>query len=293
MLIAIASGKGGTGKTTIAVNLAIVAARAGIDITYIDCDVEAPNGHLFLDPDISATTIVTVPEPIVDETLCSACGECGKICQFRAIVMIKDTMLTFPELCHGCGGCSLVCPEGAISESERRVGMVKTGISLHGATPQGHVKVIQGILDVSEAMPTPVVRKIRDTIPGSGLRIIDAPPGASCPVVESVRNVDFVLLVAEPTPFGLNDLMIAVEAFSKMDLALGVVINRAGLGDGRVRKFCDDESLEILSEIPDDRRVAEIYSRGGIIVDENRDYHAMIHTLLKKLMERRNRVKIS
>lgn len=293
MLLAIASGKGGTGKTTVAVNLAIVAARAGIDVTYVDCDVEAPNGHLFLDPDVSTSEVVTVPVPIVNESLCSSCGECGSICRFKAIVMIKDTVLTFPELCHGCGGCTLVCPEGAITESERRVGKVETGISLHGASAdgKGRVKVVQGILDVSEAMPTPVIRKIRGMMPGSGLRVIDAPPGASCPVVESVRDVDYVLLVAEPTPFGLNDLAIAVEAFRELGLEMGIVINRVGLGDGRVKDFCENESLEILTEIPDDRRVAEVYSRGGIIVDEIPDYHEIIHALLMRLMEKQKTIR--
>ena len=200
------AGKGGTGKTTVAVNLAVVAAGEGIDVTYVDCDVEAPNGHLFLDPEVATSEVVTVPAPSVSESLCSSCGECGKICQFKAIVMINDNALTFPELCHGCGGCVLVCPEGAVIESPRRVGKVETGISPHGASTdgKGRVLVVQGALDVSEAMPTPVIREVKNMMPDAGLRVIDAPPGASCPVVESVRGADYVLLVAEPTPFGLR-----------------------------------------------------------------------------------------
>lgn len=293
MLLAVASGKGGTGKTTVAVNLAVVAAGEGLDVTYVDCDVEAPNGHLFLDPEVATSEVVTVPVPSVSKSLCSSCGECGKICRFKAIVMINDNVLTFPELCHGCGGCALVCPEGAIVESPRRVGKVETGVSPHGATTdgKGRVLVVQGVLDVSEAMPTPVIRKVKGTMPDSGLRVIDAPPGASCPVVESVRGVDYVLLVTEPTPFGLNDLAIAVEAFRQLGLDMGIVVNRSGLGDGKVREFCENESLEILAEIPDDRRVAEVYSGGGIVADEIPDYRVTILTLLERLLEKRGRIR--
>lgn len=289
MRIAIASGKGGTGKTTVAVNMAAVAARHREDVTYIDCDVEEPNGHIFFKPTVEKIETVMVPVPRVDDSKCTYCGECGSICQYKAIVSILNKVLTFPELCHGCGGCTLVCQDGAITEIPRAVGKVEIG-SVHFSDETGlmngkHLGMVQGVLDVKEAMPGPVIRRVKAYIPDSGLRIIDAPPGTSCPVVESVRGSDYVLLVTEPTPFGLHDLTIAVETVREMGLPMGVVINRADIGDDRVTRYCKSERITVLAEIPDDRRVAEVYSRGGIIVDAISWFAECMQGLLQRLSE--------
>ena len=254
MRIAIASGKGGTGKTTVAVNLASVLADNGRTAQYLDCDVEEPNGHIFLKPKITATEPVGIPVPVVDEQKCTGCRKCAEVCEYHAIAVLKKA-LVFPELCHGCGGCALVCPERAIREEDRPIGVVETGQA-------NGVAFVQGRLNVGEPMAPPLIRAVKKKSIADGIAILDAPPGTSCPVVTAVRDVDYVLLVTEPTPFGLNDLKLAVEMIRQLGLRHGVVINRADIGDQRVRKFCAGESIPILLEIPDDRRVAEAYSRG-------------------------------
>jgi len=258
MRIAIASGKGGTGKTTVAVNLACVLADNGQTVQYLDCDVEEPNGHIFLKPEITATEPVGIPVPVVDEEKCTGCRKCAEVCQYHAIAVLKKP-LVFAELCHGCGGCALVCPERAIREQDRTIGVVETGRA-------GNVAFVQGRLNVGEPMAPPLIRAVKKKASGDGVAIMDAPPGTSCPVVATVRDADYVLLVTEPTPFGLNDLRLAVEMIRQLGIPHGVVINRADSGDRRVRDFCTAETIPILLEIPDDRRVAEAYSRGHMAV---------------------------
>ncbi|NLA74173.1 MAG: 4Fe-4S binding protein, partial [Deltaproteobacteria bacterium] len=197
MIISIASGKGGTGKTTVATNLA--ASLSNMDVTLLDCDVEEPNAHLFLRPQMELKETVTTPVPQIDEDKCTLCGKCSEICQFKAIVRIADTMLTFTDLCHSCGGCVEVCPEGAITETGRELGVVEKGF-------KNGLKFIHGRLRIGEAMSPPLIKKVRKMAVNSGLTIIDAPPGTSCPVISAMKNTDFVILVTEPTPFGLNDL---------------------------------------------------------------------------------------
>ncbi len=257
MILAVASGKGGTGKTTVAVNLALVLTEP---VRLLDCDVEEPNAHLFLRPQIHGTEEVYVPIPEVDGQLCTSCGECGSFCQYNAIVSLKTEPLIFPELCHGCGGCTLVCPAGAIHEIPREVGVIERGL-------RGHIRFSQGRLNVGEAMAVPVIRALkRDCEPGM-LTIIDAPPGTSCPAVTSVRGSDFVLLVTEPTPFGLNDLVLAVEMVRALKLPFAVMVNRSDSGDRAVFEYCEEQGITVLMELPENRRLAEAYSRGEPAVE--------------------------
>lgn len=260
MDIAIASGKGGTGKTTVATSLARASCRVGHDVVYVDCDVEEPNGALFLRPAIERTQPVRVPVPAVDLDRCVGCGQCGEICQYSAILAMNGQVLTFPELCHGCGGCWSVCPSGAVRESFRTTGTVSLGRS-------GGVRFVQGELDIGQSMSPPVIRAVRQSAPAGEVRLFDAPPGTSCPVVETLREVDYVLLVTEPTPFGLNDLQLAVAMVRALDRPFGVVVNRADLDDGSTRDYLRKECIDLLAEIPDDRRVAEAYSRGELACD--------------------------
>lgn len=264
MRIAVASGKGGTGKTTVATSLAMELASLGETVAYFDCDVEAPNGDIFLRPALEESHAVEVPVPIFDADKCTACGRCCEACRYNALACLKDRVLAFHEMCHGCGVCALVCPEGAVSYGSRRVGVIDTGQA-------GPVFFAQGRLSIGEAMATPVIRALADRVPSEGVTVLDAPPGASCPVVETLRGSDLVLLVAEPTPFGLNDLQIAVETVRKLQLDMGVVVNRSGIGDSRVADYCASEGLTVHAVIPDDRRIAEAYARGimpGTVVPE-------------------------
>ena len=274
MKIAIASGKGGTGKTTVAVNLAQVC---GSPVQLLDCDVEEPNAQLFLKGTVRTREIVTIPIPEVDQYLCDACGECGRFCQYHAIVSLKNTPLVFPELCHGCGGCALVCPRMAIRETDRRIGTIEM-------LEADRVTLIQGRLDVGVATTPPLIRAVKNRVqPGSPV-ILDAPPGTSCPVVTALRGADFVMLVTEPTPFGLHDLKLAVEMVRQIGISFGVVVNRIGIGDDRVQVFCAQEDVPILVEIPDDRRIAEAYSRGSLIVEALPEYRSLFESLWEKTM---------
>jgi len=279
MKVAVASGKGGTGKTTVAANLAYVASGNGKTVAYLDCDVEEPNGALFFKPQIVESRAVTVSVPAVDSTRCTGCGQCGQICQYSAIVVVNKQVLVFGELCHGCGGCRLVCPTGAISESQRIIGQLEIGRA-------GEAQFVQGILRVGEAMSPPVIRSVKAAAPPVDLLVIDSPPGTSCPVIESVRGADLVLLVTEPTPFGLNDLKLAVEMVGALNLPFGVVINRADLGDTRTDEYCRTQGIDVLTKIPDDRRVAEAYSRGDMICEAIPSYRDLYADLLDRLEER-------
>jgi MinD superfamily P-loop ATPase len=252
MIISIASGKGGTGKTTVATNLAV-----SIDgpVQLLDCDVEEPNAHLFLRPVIEEKKTVTTPVPEIDLEKCNQCKKCAEICRFRAIAVLGDTVLTFPELCHSCGGCMAVCPEGAITEIGRELGVLEAG-AIDG------VAFVHGRLRVGEAMSPPLIRAVRDRTWANGLTLIDAPPGTSCPVIAAMKGADFVLLVTEPTPFGLHDLQLAVGAVKILKIPMGLVINRADVGDDKVRGYAHAEAIPILMEIPFERQIAESYSRG-------------------------------
>ncbi len=275
MRIAIASGKGGTGKTTLATNLAYLAAQRGLRTAYVDCDVEEPNGHLFLHPTIEDRCVVSESVPQVDRELCGLCGKCGKVCQFSAIVVVGKNVLVYPQLCHGCGGCALVCPIQAITEIPHPLGEMQSG----GAGP---LRFVQGKLNIGEARSAPVIRAVRAAMPSVELAILDAPPGTSCPTIASVRDTDHVLLVTEPTPFGLNDLRLAVEMVRMLKLPLAVVVNRAGVGDDRVTRYCHAEGIEIWAEIPDDRRIGEAYARGLLLCEALPEYQSTFSNLLDR-----------
>jgi len=274
MIISIVSGKGGTGKTTVALNLALSLP----DVQLIDCDVEEPNLHLFLSPRVHRTLSVTLPVPGVDETLCTYCGECAEVCRFNALAVVKNQILIFPELCHGCGGCSLLCPERAIRETPREIGVIQEG-SHNG------LAFVQGILNVGEPMATPIIREEKKLIDRKKTVILDCSPGTSCPVIEGVRGSDFCLLVTEDTPFGLNDLELAVEMVRALGIPLGVFINRADLGDGRVKSYCQKEGVPLLGELPHDRRIAEVYSRGEIVIEKIPEYRKLFLSLFQKIQK--------
>lgn len=278
MKIAIASGKGGTGKTTLATNLAVVGAEMGRQVAYLDCDVEEPNGHLFLHPTIRERTPVHLLIPQVLEDACDHCGQCAQVCMFSALVWLGQKPLVFPELCHGCGACVLACPRCAIIERPREVGVVETGSS-------GPIRFVHGRLNIGEAKSPPVIRAVRAAAPDVDWQIIDAPPGTSCPVVAAARGCDLAILVTEPTPFGLHDLKLAVATLRQLGLSLAVVINRADVGDNRVEQYCTEEAIPVLLSIPDDRRVAEAYSRGELILTAVPEMRAALTGLWERIEE--------
>jgi MinD superfamily P-loop ATPase len=269
MIVSVASGKGGTGKTTVAVNLAL-ALEDSVLVDFLDCDVEEPNAHLFLHPVLETSESVTLPVPVIDESKCSGCGICAEVCAFHAILSFGNRVITFPELCHGCGGCARFCPQGAITEAAREIGVVEAGWVGAPAAEAGAVRgigFIHGRVNIGTALAPPVVKAVRSkAASANGVVIIDSPPGTSCPVVASVKGSDYCILVTEPTPFGLNDLMLAVDMVRELGIPFGVVINRAGLGDDKVAAFCRQENIPVLLEIPFDRRFAASYARGGQLV---------------------------
>ncbi len=259
MRIAVASGKGGTGKTTVAVGLALTAPEP---CHLIDADVEEPNSRLLLGPEDLGTTPITIPVPKVDLDKCVHCGDCAKICEFHAMAYLNDTPVVFADLCHGCGGCMRVCPTDAIEEVPLPIG------ELSRATRE-RVLLTEGRLNVGKALPTPVIRQtVSQQADDRDLTIIDSPPGTSCSMITAVRHADLVVLVTEPTPFGLNDLVLAVETVRQLEQRFGVVINRSDSGDDRVVRYCEDEGIPVFAAIPHDRKVAEAYSRGKHPVDE-------------------------
>jgi MinD superfamily P-loop ATPase len=296
MIITVASGKGGTGKTMVAVNLALAVAsgqatrergdapgRYDGRILLLDCDVEAPNDHLFLKPIFKGQEEVTLLAPEIDFDKCTYCGRCAEACNYNALAVVKDQVLFFSELCHGCGACALVCPEGAIHEVPEVIGLVEEGSAL---TPLADLDFAHGILGVGRAIPPPVIRQLKQRINSDRLVILDASPGTSCPVVEAMKGADFVLLVTEPTPFGLHDLRLTVEvARDELGLPVGVVINRDGIGDEKVEAYCQSEGIPILMRIPFDRRIAEVYSEGGLVIEALPEYRAKFMELYLRIAD--------
>ncbi|HUV52869.1 MAG TPA: ATP-binding protein [Dehalococcoidia bacterium] len=256
MIISVASGKGGTGKTLVATSLAL---SLGKHVQIVDCDVEEPNVHVLLQPTITQSKPVCILVPRVDKIGCNYCGECAKVCVYKAIAVVKDIVLVFPELCHGCGACSYLCPQKVISEEGREIGIVETGYC-------GEIDFVQGKLNIGEAMAPPVIREVKQLVNRKKTAIIDASPGTSCPVVEAVRGSDFCLLVTEPTPFGLHDLSLAVDTVKALGISCGIVLNRAGGTYSKVEEYCVKENIPLLLKIPLDREIARLYSNGITLV---------------------------
>jgi len=257
MKIAIASGKGGTGKTTLATNLALSLDNAQL----LDCDVEEPDSHLFLDMKLKKIEDVCISIPKIDKQKCDFCGKCSKFCQYHALAVIKNDVLFFPDLCHGCGGCTLICPKDAITEEKRVIGVIEGGNN-------GNLEFYHGILNIGEAMATPIIGVLKTKIKKEKTVILDSPPGTACPVIESVNEADFTILITEPTPFGLHDLKLAVEMLRVLNIPFGVVINRDGIGDDRVERYCKNEKIKMLMKIPHDEEIARLYSKGIPFVKE-------------------------
>ncbi len=284
--IAVASGKGGTGKTTVATSLALSLAGEGLDRsvlpppTYLDCDVEGPNAHLFLRPAFDHRQDIVVQIPRVDAAKCTACGKCADVCQYHAIVVLGKKVLVFDQLCHGCGSCTLVCPEGAIGEEPQTIGVLEAGVAAGG------IRFARGVLDVGQPMATPAIRQLkRWAIPAEGgVVILDAPPGTSCPVVEAVRGTDYLVLVTEPSPFGLHDLRLAVEVAAELGVPAGVVINRDGIGDAGVEEFCAAAGLPILLRIPFERAIAEGIAQGRTLVDIRPEYRQRFRDVMAAIL---------
>jgi MinD superfamily P-loop ATPase len=281
MIIAVASGKGGTGKTTIAASLATTLADNGQPVSFRDCDVEAPNAHIFLKLAVNQRMDVNMLIPQVDEALCNGCGRCAEVCEFHAIVVLAGKPLVFSELCHGCGSCTLECPEKAISEIPQPLGILEKGLA------NAQIRFAHGLLNVGEPMAVPVIRQLKKwQVPDPKEVIIrDSPPGTSCPVVESIRGADFVILVTEPTPFGLHDLKLTVQLTAELGIPAGVIINRDGVGDTEVDDFCKEAGLPILMRVPLERKIGAGIAEGQLLTEIHPEYSARFHQLFQQIEE--------
>ncbi len=273
MIITIASGKGGTGKTTVASNLfATISDRSML----LDCDVEEPNSKLFLDIPLLNKTVVSTEIPKVDQTKCTLCRKCSDFCRYNAIITLADSVKVYSELCHSCGGW-IVCPENAISTTEKKIGE----ISFFGDEKK---RLIQGKIEIGVVLTPALISKVKDYIDDEIINIIDAPPGTSCPVVETVTGSDFVVLVTEPTPFGLHDLKLSIDLLREMEISFAVVINRAGIGNDDVKNHCVGENIPVLAEIPNDLRIAKVYSSGKLILNELPEYKDLFSNLFERIV---------
>jgi len=256
MIIAVASGKGGTGKTTISVSLSLSLNRG----EFIDCDTEEPNAHIFMHPIIEKRESFGIPVPEIDFDKCDYCGVCAEVCEYNAVFVSKNNVMVINDLCHGCGACTMFCPQKAIKEVPYPIGDIEVG-------RVENIKFVMGRLHLGKAMPTPIVRYLKTNFVDTNLTIIDAPPGTSCPVIESIQGSDYVILVTEPTPFGLADLKLTVDVVKELNLPFGVIINRSDIGDKGVEEFLTQENIPMLLKIPFDRRIANGYAKGIPLIE--------------------------
>ncbi len=280
MKIAIASGKGGAGKTTVATSMASISHQRGFSTAFLDCDVEEPNGHLYLHPVFDHREPVLVPVPVVDEAACRAagtCGQCGKVCQFSAIICILDSVRVNAELCHGCGACLLACPAQAIKEKPHPVGMVESGLA-------GGIQFVHGLLDIGQAMATPVIRAVKRSMPSADVVVLDAPPGTTCPTVETLRDADKVLLVAEATPFGFHDFTLAAQMVQSLKRPLWAMLNRVDGPVDDILAWCGQQRIPVLTQVADRRDVAEACSRGQMPLDCVPQFRTQMMELFAKLV---------
>ncbi|MCK4532717.1 ATP-binding protein [bacterium] len=273
MIISVASGKGGTGKTLVSTSLALSMEN---NVQLLDCDVEEPNAHIFIKAEIKNKYPAFIPIPQIDKEKCNFCGKCAEVCVYNAIAVLKQDVLVFKELCHGCGACSFLCPQKAIREINKEIGVVNKGNFKA-------IEFIEGKLNIGEAMAPPLIRQVKEHINAEKTVIIDAPPGTSCPVIVSITETDFCLLVTEPTPFGLNDLILSVEVMRKLKIPFGVIINRCDLGDEETQKYCTKENIPILMNIPFKKEIAIAYSKGTPLVEAFPEYKNKFMDLLNKI----------
>jgi len=271
MIIAIASGKGGTGKTTVAVNLTLSLDN----VQLIDCDVEEPNSNLFLKLKLEKVEDVSIQIPVIDEEKCTHCGKCSELCQYNALAVLPDKVMVFKELCHGCGLCQMACPQGAITEKDRTIGIIEKA--------DGEIEFLRGVLNIGEAMSTPLIKRLKEKMNREKTVILDVPPGTACPVIEAISGVDYCLLVTEPTPFGLYDLRLAVELCKELNVKFGVIINRDGMGNQDTENFCNEQGIPILLRIPYDRKIAELYSKGIPFIKEMPEWRERFGDVFRKI----------
>lgn len=271
MKIAVLSGKGGTGKTLVTVNLAAAAKTA----TYIDCDVEEPNGHLFFKPEGITEEKVTVKIPMADEELCSGCRKCVNFCKFNALAY-TNKLIVFDEICHSCGGCILICPEKALTEKDKVIGTVQKGTS-------GNVSVYTGIMNVGEASGVPIIKKLLEpeNQEADKMTVIDCPPGSACIVMESIKDADYCILVAEPTLFGVHNLNMVYELVTLFRKPFGVVLNKCLDGENPAETFCIENNIKILGRIPFDNELGTLNSNAEIAVNESEKYRELFSDLLQ------------
>jgi MinD superfamily P-loop ATPase len=282
MVITVASGKGGTGKTMVATSLALsLAAELDPPPLFLDCDVEAPNAHLFMHPLLEHRHEVSLLIPDVDEAKCTHCGKCAEICQYHAISVLGQKTVVFPQLCHGCGSCTALCPEKAIIEVPDRMGVIERGTAIDG------ISFARGILDVGEPMAVPVIRQLKKrATPQPGQVVIrDAPPGTSCPVVETVRGSNYLILVTEPTPFGLHDLRLAAEMAGELGIRTGVIVNRDNSPYPPLDAFCANHNLPVLLRIPFERVIAQGIAQGKNLLNIHPNYLAAFRAIFEQIMD--------